>query len=986
MSSATCADSVILTTWRHFNLMNHPLLRRSFFVYSALLGALSMFGFAPAEAADHPVYVWTEASFSDADPANDNYDWNNPANWDCAGLPGVPPKNAIVRIASGTPQATGTVHTFHLEITGGSFRAEELRLENLSMQDGAIFGTNVEILPNGVGTWTGGMISGEWRILPGAKLKSSGAEQKFFAATLLNQGTVEYVGEGWDVDASASITNLAGGVFDIQRDGDFVRSSAGISLFINLDGALLEKSVGTGATRLNGFRFRNFGEMRADSGILNGSVAIYDGSVFSGFGRIEPGSGFMGGNVLVSNAVLGVNGVWLDEGTELTFSTAGSGIVEWVSGMLRGTFNIAPGSRMDLVSDLPKEFNNGSVLNNRGHLNWNGPGSLNATWGGPVTINNMTGGVFSLNSSGELVDGPDYSCVLNNEAGARLIKTSGTGTVHITKWVFNQAGESRVEEGVIAYTTTVNISDGALFSGPGTHLFAGGGTSLLGAMNVYESVASFQGTSMTAAGTNALFVTRANGLVEWNNALLTGVFNVSTGSMVKLTGNQAIGWPRVEINNLGRVTFSENARIGEYDNGDARVIWNNLPGGRVDFATDGSVFPFDESYRSVLFTNHVGAVVAKTAGTGTTIFRTGAFENSGLVSATSGTLNIAGPSRWSDGSGAGGSGEVRLANGTAVFEGTVTVSGGVFSLGDDQIFVRLRGIGDLAKIQTANNGVFEWRSGEIDGALTLLPASKIRTVGTGSKWLSPTAQLNNHGVWDWLTAQPVETYSSTDVAFNNLASGTINVYSNMVLRKAFYSYWPACHLSNSGTISFFGGGKLFVDWWDVYLAPTSRLHLYLDAMGTNAREPLNVPYWDLTLDGTLAVSFSNNAPISNGAMFRVANYGRRLGEFKDTTLPALPIGSHWRVDYGDLPSGTNNHTVALFVEGTGISEQQMMTNGHYQFRFTAEPGGVCVIDTSEDLETWKAIHTNAPFAGALTFEDAETQTYTNRFYRVRLEQ
>src|SRR5688572_25186255 len=90
-------------------------MKQSLHFLPRLVGAmlcLCAFGMSKvhAQTSEHPIYVWTQGSIADSDPDNDNYEWHNPANWECEGNPGVPPTNAIVQIGFGFPEATGHFH------------------------------------------------------------------------------------------------------------------------------------------------------------------------------------------------------------------------------------------------------------------------------------------------------------------------------------------------------------------------------------------------------------------------------------------------------------------------------------------------------------------------------------------------------------------------------------------------------------------------------------------------------------------------------------------------------------------------------------------------------------------------------------------------------------------------------------------------------------------------------------------------------------
>jgi len=207
----------------------------------------------------------------------------------------------------------------------------------------------------------------------------------------------------------------------------------------------------------------------------------------------------------------------------------------------------------------------------------------------------------------------------------------------------------------------------------------------------------------------------------------------------------------------------------------------------------------------------------------------------------------------------------------------------------------------------------------------------------------------------------------------------INVRSNFGLTGGL------AHFTNTGTINLNWAPARMVPWWPTHLQPEGTVHYQIDGPASNQCSQIYAWNGDVDFGGSLAVRLGDGFVPTNGSVFQIAQYRKRTNTFDQATLPALPPGLRWRVDYGDLPSGTNNHRVTLHVERNAMTQLRYLTNGHFQFSFAAEPSSACIIDATEDLGTWTPVFTNAPFTGTLLFDDAQAVNYSNRFYRIRLE-
>jgi hypothetical protein len=608
-------------------------------------------------------------------------------------------------------------------------------------------------------------------------------------------------------------------------------------------------------------------------------------------------------------------------------------------------------------------------------------------------VNNLAGGVFNLNTNGQLFHGfssDEEPHRFNNQAGASLRYAPGV-VVDFHRWEWWHAGEARASNTATISFWVMNAISGATFRGEGTQTLNGHIT-LSGPILADETTVVFN-SSMEGASTNAYLLATNGGEFEWRAGTLYGTLNIGSNTVFRATGevDYSHSISRTEekettINNHGHFIL-DGSRIFLEQSWAASappISWTNRPGSVFEISRDGDVFfnvdsPTHFSQFPRLH-NGAGAIFTKSGGAGTTTVSGLDFYNFGTVGAESGVAEFVGRVRFYDGSRIGGDAEVRV-TGIAALYGRTTVDGGVFALSG----TTTGGLGSANKLgvlATTNTGVFEWRQGYLGGVMTFAPGSVTRVVTDGLKMITADpgdkAIINNAGTWFWESSSWLDAW--VPASFNNLASGVFNVVSNCSLVDSTWQW--ACGFTNGGTVNLFPGRGLG-SWWNLHFLPSSRVNLLLGSEADRQRR-IDAPNRDMELNGALMVSLTNGFVPAPGAVFTVAKYRERHGEFSTTAFPALPAGQHWRLDYGELPTGTNNHTISLSVERTALTPGSS-TNGQYQFSFSGPPSNRCVVDATDDLEEWTPIYTNAPFTGTLLFADPDAVNHPKRFYRVRLE-
>jgi hypothetical protein len=120
---------------------------------------------------------------------------------------------------------------------------------------------------------------------------------------------------------------------------------------------------------------------------------------------------------------------------------------------------------------------------------------------------------------------------------------------------------------------------------------------------------------------------------------------------------------------------------------------------------------------------------------------------------------------------------------------------------------------------------------------------------------------------------------------------------------------------------------------------------------------------------------------------------------QSVTLTAVPdegnVFAGWSGDTTDLTSNpltitmNSNKTITAIFNSTTTplvsGSLELLANGHFQFTITGPAAAALIIDAVNGLGSpWIPIQTNSPFHGTFVFEDQETGSFSNRFYRVRI--
>ena len=334
-----------------------------------------------------------------------------------------------------------------------------LAIANITL--GAAGGTGIQTL-----SWSGGMLSDcSVTIATNGVLDLNGSADKTLRRCQVNNaGTIAWSGTGQLIGAvdgysqSVLITNLVGGLFDIQTDANlgFVDPGYGIASYVLHNAGTLRKSAGTGTNSfISPLAFINHGTVDLQQGGLqfpNGftssgtfnlaanTVVNLDGGTFTfGASSLKTGTGQLlldAGDIVLNGTVPGL---------------------AWTDGRLVGSsFTVATNGVMAISGPANKLLVR-STFCNAGTVTWSGSGQLLGAVEGysqSVLITNLAGGLFDIqNDSAVGASDPGYGfgAYVFHNAGT-LRKSTGPGaTTFPSQCAFVNSGSILIEQGTIVF-------------------------------------------------------------------------------------------------------------------------------------------------------------------------------------------------------------------------------------------------------------------------------------------------------------------------------------------------------------------------------------------------------------------------------------------------------------------------------------------------------------------------------------------------------
>ena len=563
---------------------------------------------------------------------------------------------ALLRFTGGTHSLTnGTRFTGngHVQIDGATLLlggtlnmglpAQSLALDLLT---GTLAGNGTEA-GNFVCTWSGGVIGGNLTNATGGSIvvTNTGLKTLGGGAVLNNQGTIVWFGPGQiynyggAVSDTATINNQSNGLFAVAADGQVFHNDYNPSTINNLPGARFVKSAGTNATSINHFLFDSSGEISADIGglLFDYQLAFKPNARVTGVGTVR-----LAGSTTLSGTLNCTGNLRLEAGllTGITNATySGTGEFDWIGGAVGGVLTLAPASGLNFSGPATKTLGSGAILNNRGTINWAGPGVIYNYGGSPAdraTINNQAGGVFNLTTDGQVFAHDYNESLFYNLPGAQLLKSGGTNATAFNNFTLFNSGEVRVDSGAILFDGYCTLDTGTTLAGTGAVRLLG--TSAIKAPVSGTASLRLEAGTLTASGAAAY---GGSAGMDWTAGTLAGNLEIAPGSSLRISGaarkDLASG---AILNNRGTINWAGPGVIYNYGGNPAdRATFNNLSGGIFNLTTDGPVFSYD--YNPSFLNNAPGARLRKTGGTGSTSLNY-TFANSGVIEVRSGTVTFDG--------------------------------------------------------------------------------------------------------------------------------------------------------------------------------------------------------------------------------------------------------------------------------------------------------------------------------------------------------
>jgi hypothetical protein len=596
-------------------------------------------------------------------------------------------------ILNGLSLAGGTVLLSPTFQNGGS-------ITNLTLNGATLTGTNTI---TGTMTIQSGGLDGIVTVAATGTLQFSGTASKtIYATTLINNGTVRWLGGTIFMGATPATYISNAGLWDILGDNSLSVGIGGPTpIFINL--GTLRKSSGTGTATFSSMLFANVGTIDVQSGtvafnnqvnsVIGGTVTVAQDATFSlGSGTfsenggvfIGPGTRKLAGGTLtlVQNNLTGLS---LDGGTVKlapTYQAAGvitnltisgatltgtnevSGTLTLQSGAIDTILTVRPTGALVFAGTASKAIYGLTLINN-GKVQWQGGtiffGSTPATY-----ISNP--GLWEISGDNNMsfgIGGPPM--IFSNNGIIRKIAGTGTTTISSLQLInsglveaqtgtiqFNSA-QGSILGGTFAASAGANIQfgsgsfteNGAVFNGPGLSKFTGGSLSLV--------KNQMSGLSLTGGTVDLETTFQANGAITnltLNGSELTGTNEVAGTLTVVSGGIDGI----LTVRNGANLVFATSAAKTLYqltliNNGTVQwqagtVFVGATPttyisnNGLWDVTGDNSLSQ-GIGGPTPQFVNNATGIFRKSVGADvTTISAPVSFSNSGLVEAQTGTIRF----------------------------------------------------------------------------------------------------------------------------------------------------------------------------------------------------------------------------------------------------------------------------------------------------------------------------------------------------------
>jgi RHS repeat-associated protein len=689
---------------------------------------------------------------------------------------------------------------------------------------------------------------------------------------------------------SATITNEADGLFDLQGDSAIGNDGRGQSTFTNL--GTLRKSAGTGTASIGLSTLTNSGTAQVTSGRLELAAALTNGGLLA----VEGGQLALHGPSVTNtrSGTVQVN----SGGLELAAAFTNDGLLDVEGGQLTldgpsvtsnsGAIKVAAGAALDLTGGSTVAYvgtftgsGGGSVLMDRdgsvlkgsqatfdfapGMFRWSADTISNLTNRGFMIVDPAVGNgpylAGTLDNSGTVVHNAvqlhlqSFATILNEVSGiydfqadgninsdnsdgiftnrGTLRKSGGSGQAQVFAAVTN-GGSLDLAAGVLAFTGPTVTSNGGSIT-----VAAGAALDLTGSRTVAYA-GTFTGSgggsvrlgneSGVLNGSQATFDFAA-GMFQWSAGTLTGLTNAGFMTVDPATANGL--WLTGTLDNSGTIVHTA-ANGGTQLNLLAGVTIVNEASGTYDLKADG-IINSPDSYKAN-FDNR--GLLRKSAGSGTATLQWVTFTSSGTVEASSGAL-------W------------------------------------------LRSNLPQLSAQTLSGGSWIVEAGaglDLNGASITTNKASVTLSGSGSTFAAIDGLISNAG------------------SFNILGGRSFTTLGDM---------------SNTGNLIVGPGSTLTVAGKYTQTASGTLTTQLGGSPGSGQFGQLHVS-GQASLDGTFGVSLTNGFAPRAGDQFTVMTFASRSGNF--ATLTGLTAG---RLQLLEVVPGASSVIVQSLVDGADLAVQSI---------------------------------------------------------------
>lgn len=553
--------------------------------------------------------------------------------------------------------------------------------------------------------------------------------------------------------------------------------------------------------------------------------------------RLLAGTAGLGSNTSVGALQLG--GGNLSGAGTLTITGTGS---SWTSGSMHGsgTTVISAASQLTLTGAAAKNLYHGSsgsggrTLDNQGTTTWQDAGNL--LLGDGAQILNRAGAVFAVQNDATL----GYAGFGNGGTFANtgsFVKSSATGTTTISNLTFANQGLVEVQNGTVAFTSTLTSAGEFRTSAMGSILFSG-------------NQAFNSGTSFTGSGVNKILggTTTFSGSISSQNLEFAGGGGVGTATIagdLQWTGGDWYGGNTFTFTG-GTLAIGGAANKNLYhgwSGSGGRVVsvagsatWDGPgliragDGAGIEIQGTGSLSILNDSALQYLgaggapFLTNAGTLT-KTTGPGTTTFSDVGFTNTGTTSVQTGTLLVTGGS-----AGVSNLGAIEVYSGASF----VQAAGGGSSSGS---------------FLTGGTGLIQFTGG-------------VQTLTTGAAFLGSGLSeiaggtVNVAGTAAAGTPSNPGTFRLTSGTFGGSGTFTVNVGSTF--------QWRGGSMTGPATLQIAAGGTLAIDG-------AAAKNMYHGSSGSGGHTIANAG--TITWQGTGAILGGDGAQFVNqaGGLFDAQN-------------------------------------------------------------------------------------------------------------------